>query len=404
MCKLAALLAVACVLCGCGERKGETVPVRERAVKRPEPPTRIIVLSRGTLTASARAGGDYLVRMQKEDGSFHYMYDAATDRSQDDEYNILRHAGTAFSLFDLYAHTKEARYLTAANRAIDYLKTRFKPAGESNAVYVLDNDGKAKLGANGLALLAMARQLELDPNSADRAASMKLANQILTMQEPDGSFISYHRVLGDEPEGSTSLYYPGEAILGLVEFYRHTPAEKRLLDAAIRAADFLIESQREMPELPPDAWLMQALEALHKLKPDPKYVQHAIAIAEAMLRDQYTGEETPERYMGDKNIGGFGPGEPRSTPAAARSEGILAGYRMARAANDPRVATLLAALKSSARFQLAHQFTKDDVGWLPAPEQAAGGFRGSLSSTRVRIDYVQHNISALLGLAQLWDQ
>jgi hypothetical protein len=362
------------------------------------------VLSREGLIASASAGGDYLARMQKEDGSFNYMYDAATDRFGEDEYNIVRHAGTAFSLFDLYAQTKEKRYLTAANRAVDYLKTRFKRAKEPDRLYVLDNDGKAKLGANGLALLAMSRQIQFDPNSGDRNAALQLANQILAMQEPEGSFISYYRILGDEPEGSTSLYYPGEAILGLVEFYRQTPAEKRLLDSAIRGAEFLIESQREMSDLPPDAWLMQALEALHQLKPAPKYQAHVLDLATAMLRDLYAGPETPERFMGSQFIGGYGPGEPRLTPAAARSEGILSAYRMARAAEDPRATMLLEALKSSARFQLAHQFTNEDIGWLPTPEQAAGGFRGSLSSTRVRIDYVQHNISALLGLAQVWDQ
>jgi hypothetical protein len=192
-------------------------------------------------------------------------------------------------------------------------------------------------------------------------------------------------------------------MFGLLEFYRLTRQDGRFLEAARRGADFLIEAQRAMPELPPDAWLMQALEVLHNLKPDPRYVAHAIALAEAILRDQYTGETTPERYMGDKNIGGFGPGEPRVTPAAARSEGILAGYRMARAANDSRAATFLAALKASAKFQLAHQFVPDDAGWLPDAEKASGGFRGSLASTTVRIDFVQHNISALLGLAQVWE-
>ena len=395
-------LALACLLCSCGDNKRD--PHSQPRITLPPAPERIVVLSREGLIASASAGGDYLARMQKEDGSFNYMYDAATDRFGEDEYNIVRHAGTAFSLFDLYAQTKEKRYLTAANRAVDYLKTRFKPAKEPDRLYVLDNDGKAKLGANGLALLAMSRQIQFDPNSGDRHAALQLANQILAMQEPEGSFISYYRILGDEPEGSTSLYYPGEAILGLVEFYRQTPAEKRLLDSAIRGAEFLIKSQREMSDLPPDAWLMQALEALHQLKPAPKYLAHVLDLATAMLRDLYAGPETPERFMGSQFIGGYGPGQPRLTPAAARSEGILSAYRMARGAEDPRATMLLEALKSSARFQLAHQFTREDIGWLPSPEQAAGGFRGSLSSTRVRIDYVQHNISALLGLAQVWDQ
>ena len=395
----ALLLFVACVVSGCGDsdRKPRSAPSIKRA------PIRVVELSSTGMVAAARSGGDYLVRMQQEDGSFHYLYDAAMDRViEDAEYNILRHAGTAFSLFDLYAHTKDARYLAAANRAIDFLKTRFRPVTESNFLYVLDFDGKAKLGASGLALLAISRQIELDPASAHHDVALQLANHILVLQEPDGAFLSYHPISGDEPDRD-SLYYPGEAMFGLLEYYRLRTNEVRLLEAARRGADYLIEDQRAMPELPPDAWLMQALEVLHKIKPNPKYVEHTIALAEAILRDQYTSEATPERYMGDKNIGGFGPGEPRSTPAAARSEGILSAYRMARAQNDQRAATFLAALKASAKFQLAHQFTKEDAGWLPNADKAAGAFQGSFSTTRVRIDYVQHNISSLLGLAQVWE-
>jgi len=35
------------------------------------------------------------------------------------------------------------------------------------------------------------------------------------MQHPDGSFESYLRLRGDERVGGVSLYYPGEAMLGL---------------------------------------------------------------------------------------------------------------------------------------------------------------------------------------------
>lgn len=395
---LAAGLAFACVLSGCNRAPEDRPAEPPRPSRKRVPQTLpVIELNRERLMASARAGGDYLVNMQRDDGSFYYTYDAVTDRAKTNEYNIVRHAGTTFSLFDLYAVTKEPGYLEAANLGMAFLKTRFRPAAVSNAVYVLDNDGKAKLGANGLALLALARQIELDPSSADRTAATQLANQIVAMQQPDGSFISYHPIIGDEPEGDVSIYYPGEAILGLVEFYRVGSKDPMLVSVAHLGAEYLIKSQREMPELPPDAWLMQALEALHKHRAEPKYIEHAIAVAESMIAQQYDSE-APERF-----IGGFGPLEPRVTPAAARSEGILSAYRLARAAGDPRAAKLAAALKASARFQIAHQFTREDASWLPAAETALGGFRGSLSSTRVRIDYVQHNISALLGLAQLWD-
>jgi len=291
------------------------------------------------LLAAARAGGDYLVRVQKPDGSFHYSYDALGDRFSSRTYNIVRHAGTAFSLFDLYRATRDARYLDAARRAMTFLKSRFRPSREGNAVYVLDNDGKAKLGANGLALLALTRQMELDPKSADSESAAKLANLILLMQRKDGSFENYYRIRGDDPpQVGASLYYPGEGA--------------------------------------------------------PKFAEHAIALAEAMIAEQYTVRDSPVY------AGGFRPGPPRATPAASRAEGMVAAYRLATSIRDSRASKIADALKASARFQLSQQFDVDNGFFLPDPDRAAGGFREGITSMRIRIDFVQHNISSLLGVAE----
>jgi hypothetical protein len=363
-------------------------PKVSQTLKQPDNPP----LTKTRLIASAKLGGDYLLRMQKSDGSFHYLYDAEKDEFDHGAYNILRHAGTAYSLFQLYETTRDARFLNAAQKALLFLKSRFRPAHVKNAIYVLDFDGKAKLGAGGLALLALTKQLELDSKSTSGIDARRLANMIMAQQHKDGSFQSYHPLRGDEPEGSVSLYYPGEAILGLLGLYRLEP-DKRLLEAAQRGADYLIQSQRRMDTLPSDAWLMQALEALHKLKPQQRYIDHAIAIAETMISYQYDDEDSTEY------AGGFSPGVPRATPAASRSEGILAAYRMAKAVNDSRTVKLANALKLSARFQLSQQFTTDEKSALPNAQRASGGFHESLEIMRIRIDYVQHNISALLGIA-----
>ncbi|HVG18464.1 MAG TPA: hypothetical protein VNI02_05375, partial [Blastocatellia bacterium] len=344
------------------------------------------------LLAASRAGGDYLIRIQKPDGSFHYYYDAGEDRFDLRSYNIVRHAGTAFSLFDLYRATRDARYLDAARRAVNYLKTRFRPSRGGDAAYVLDNDGKAKLGANGLALLALTRQMELDPKSADPESAVRLANLILLMQRKDGSFESYYRIRGEEAVGGASLYYPGEAIFGLVQLFRLN-GDTRLLDSARRGAEYLIESERRMASLPPDAWSMQALEALFGVDRSPMYAAHAIALAEAMIAAQYT-ERDSFVYAG-----GFRPGPPRATPAASRAEGMAAAYRLARSTKDSRAPKIAAALKASARFQLSQQFDEDNSFFLPDPGRAAGGFRESVTRMRIRIDFVQHNISSLLGVA-----
>ena len=69
--------------------------------------------------------------------------------------------------------------------------------------------------------------------------------------------------------------------------------------------------------------------------------------------------------------------------------------------NDARASRIASALKLSARFQLSQQFDRDNSFFLPGAERAAGGFREGLASMRVRIDFVQHNISSLLGIAAM---
>jgi len=350
-------------------------------------------LNREQLTASARAGGDYLVRMQKADGSFHYTYDALEDSTGSETYNILRHAGTTFALLELYSKTRDARYLDSAHRANEFLKTRLRAARCQRCSYVLDFDGKAKLGANGLGLIALARQLELDPKRGDRESAERLANLIISLQHKDGSFASYYGIQGKEPERRVSLYYPGEAMLGLVQLFKLT-GDRRLIEAVRRGSDHLIAAQRNLDQLPPDAWLMQALEGLHRTNKEKRYADHAIAMAESMIAEQYSAESKHPGYAG-----GFGPGRPRATPAASRCEGIVAAYRLARAVGDPRETKIGPALKLAARFMLSQQLDIHDTS-LRKPARAAGGFRESSTSWRVRIDYVQHNMSALLGIAE----
>jgi hypothetical protein len=356
-------------------------------------PVNQITLDKPRLLASAKAGGDYLERMQKADGSFHYYYDAARDRFENRTYNIVRHAGTAYALFELYATTKDARHLNAATRAIQFLKTRFRPSEKKNAVFVLDFDGKAKLGANGLALLALTKQLDTDPKSTNRDDAKRLATMILSLQNSDGSFESYHPVKGDEPDGSVSLYYPGEAILALVSWYKFDE-DKKWLEAARRGADYLIAEQSKNKPLPADAWFIQALEALNKRLFNKKYFDHALAIAETILATQYN-EEDSVYYAG-----AFSPGVARVTPTASRAEGLLAAYRMAEPMKDWRATKIVMALKACARFQLSQQLGEENKYRLPNPQRAVGGFHESLDDLHIRIDYVQHNISALLGIAE----
>jgi len=55
------------------------------------------------------------------------------------------------------------------------------------------------------------------------------------------------------------------------------------------------------------------------------------------------------------------------------------------------------AIQLGIAFQLQTQFMPESVMYLDHPANALGGFHNNLTDYTVRIDYVQHNISALLG-------
>jgi hypothetical protein len=165
-------------------------------------------------------------------------------------------------------------------------------------------------------LIALAKQMEVDPGSADPQSAERLADLIRALQQRDGSFDSYYRIRGDEPAGSVSLFYPGEAMLRLVRFSRLN-GDSRILDSVQRGAVHLIESQRKLDRPPSDAWFMQALEALHRMDPEPMYAAHAMALAAAIIVTQYSAT-APAGYAGLSACAKFrwppGPTCDRSAP------------------------------------------------------------------------------------------
>jgi hypothetical protein len=99
-------------------------------------------------------------------------------------------------------------------------------------------------------------------------------------------------------------------------------------------------------------------------------------------------------------IGGYYE-PPRGTPTACRSEGLAAALDLALRRGDPALAeAIFEGLLLGVRFQLQLQLGPDSALYLPDPARCQGGFRRSLVDHEIRIDYVQHNLSSLLGVAR----
>lgn len=351
-------------------------------------------ISAENLLQASWNGGEYLLRHQHADGMFDYNYDPRTNQT-DSDYNLLRHAGTCYALLELYNKTGDARFLQAARIGIEAL-LRFTNAPMEEH---LDSDfeaivsgGEAKLGGAALALLALVEYQLATHDSSWLHCARRLAGFLLFQQKKTGEFVSKYYYRGTENEVFESLYYPGESILALIRLYQIDP-DPTWLHAAMKGADWLIltrDANKKTADLPHDHWLLIALNELEQITGKRTYAAHSFRIAQAILTQQRVTSQNQDW------IGSFYD-PPRSTPTAIRAEGLIAVWKLAVRNGAPR-AVYLEALRKMALFQLRCQFTVQNVIYLPRPDLALGGFRRSLTDWDVRIDYVQHNLSALLGL------
>ncbi|MHC4917335.1 MAG: hypothetical protein ACYTGB_17800, partial [Planctomycetota bacterium] len=243
-----------------------------------EPPT----------AAQCRAAADralvWLHGIQKADGRFSYEYFPYADEYETERYNVVRHAGTAFSLFTgarlrigarragARAGAKDALptahpHFAAGERALTYIKSVSVKDPRFDFVYVPDGK-KVKLGAIALSLVAFCERERAGGDKSHREIMNGLARFILRHQTPQGEFIShYDPDKGVPVKQFVSLYYPGEALLGLLRFYRlGGKKDAKLLAACHSGARYLIDFERRQAAdnlkkgakpgkiYPPDAW------------------------------------------------------------------------------------------------------------------------------------------------------
>jgi hypothetical protein len=347
-----------------------------------------------TLLMLAEAAADYLARAVSANGKFRYSHDPRTGRTAK-RYNILRHAGAILALLEASRAVGNQSYLEAAARALAFLdrKTERLDGGTCRVV----ERGKAKIGGNALAALCYAKPEtgRVVRTGEDRLRS--LLGWIAEALNADGTFV-FHKwdTAGERACSFVSEYYPGEACLALVRGFEAT-GEERWLDAARRIAETRIDQQRSIASPPHDHWLLYALDALDAVMPSARYVQHAAFLADAMLEAQH-GDEAPPGWEGGYDV------PPRSTPTSTRMEGLIAAARLARrhgAVDLERAA--LAGITSGLRFVARCQLGSARL----KPGRASGTFdpRGGVvrgcGDDEIRIDYVQHAISAYLGYRTL---
>ena len=351
------------------------------------------------LQRAVGAAADFLLRHRRPDGSYHYRYQPKWNDYGDGD-NLLRQAGTSYATLELYRALGDERLLEAARATLGWLlaRTRPPPAEVDRADWraLVSPGEEAKLGGAALLVLALVEHQRVSGDRRFFGQAQELARFMHFMQDEDGHFRSKFFYGPPDEEVFESVYYPGEAVLALVRLYGIDP-NPMWLETARRGADWLIgvrDAGKPVSALPHDHWLLMGLSELSQLTDQAGHEQHAEKIGRAIVRAvRRSSSDNPDW------IGSFYT-PPRSTPTATRSEALVAMHALAtRSGRDPQ--PYRDALLLMTGFQLRTQLTPVNSIYLPRPERGLGGFRRSLNNWEVRIDYVQHNASAMLGVLRL---
>ncbi len=371
------------------------------------------------LQSAIQRSARYLADACAADGRFVYRINLDPTVKVAARYNVLRHAGAVYALAqycqDDCQQSPDARVKTALLRAAKFLRREcIAPAANNPNLLAVWSDPKlvggtqprqAKLGGTGLGLVALLEVEKIEPGFTPVDELRKLGRFLVYMQKSDGSFYSKYFPSSGRNDTWHSVYYPGEASLGLLMLYEHDRATQ-WLHTATKALTNLAHRAKRQPDTFPDQWYLLALGHWLTNATDPStsaehdtLLDHARRLCRDMVREQQEQLEQP------RIAGCFTP-EGRTCPSATRLEGLIAALQYLPDEDTQLRRDVRTAVQLGVPFLLSSQVHEGPyAGALPRfkpgfePNDIKDAEKPRLQE--VRIDYVQHALSALLAYRRL---
>jgi len=322
----------------------------------------------------------YLVRHLRDDGSFYSTYDPFQD-SVSEQIDLPRVAHGAWVL------SRASRILggddlkNAAHRVIESLLNRVKQDGQG--IWLINDNEIPSISEISFLLLALGN---LPANDSRRAQMDQLAASLWSCVELPHGRISTHREVTSSTEAFQD-YFPGQALLALAQAAEQIPSgiHEEKLYRSFRYYRHRFRYRRHFGQA---SWLMQAFSKWWQATDDSSFADLVFEIADWLLGYQ---QEKTGAFINDHQ-----PDTPGFT-TALYLEGIAAARNVAHSLEDgARFQNYSRSFAQGSRFLDRLIIQERDRFILPNPDLALGGLRQGLHYSEVRVDFVQHSLSAIL--------
>ncbi|HKS41418.1 MAG TPA: AMMECR1 domain-containing protein [Blastocatellia bacterium] len=327
----------------------------------------------------ARLHADYLVRQQEEDGSLYLQYEPFQNKLYRG-ISTPRLAHAAWVMARAHRVLGEPALKDVSSKIIDRLLKAVRDT--EHGCWLEAGDDEATVAEVSFLLLALCQLPESD---ARRAFAGRLSETLWSSINSHGRIITHRPPAADRDPFQD--YFPGQVILALGVAHGAgvgSVDEKKLY----RAFSYYKHRFRHKRDFGQVSWLMQAFGEWWRVTGEPLFADFVFEIGDWVL--EYQQEKT----------GAFINGHQSDTPGyttALYLEGIGAAMRIAAALTDAaRHKLYVDSFTRGLRFLDRLVIQRRDGSILPNIEFAVGGLRQSLTSSQIRVDFVQHSLSAIL--------
>ncbi len=337
---------------------------------------------RQKVTGSISRQGDWFIRNQTPAGDFVYERYAATGEIKEGN-SIVRQAGALYGLAQLYAYTKNPETKTTLEKGFDYF--RGLTATPSASANVITHNGQTLTNTTALLVLGLVEYLEADSRNKtteNLEYLVRLSNYLASTQTSTGAYINEY-----VPKPVESDYNNGETMYALIRSYNVTQKQEYLLSVK-RMASYAMEYYGPQGfNSSFFSWGMAGFSYLYAAEPDEKYWIFLKQYADKYMTSRGV---VYEQFLNHTSETAITPG------ASVFLEGVNHIAWVAKDKDPVLYRTLKRHVERVLDFLLTYELDGPYGKYASGKDMVRGAICSQKECETTRIDFLQHNISAIL--------